>query len=101
MVRGRAADAARPGDVRLANRLLIQWTREQERDIRSPDFGAESRGNARLCGNGGFPTSSLDNAFAAPALAFLFRRCEHDLTDRGMKEATTESGPGTNVRLRV
>jgi hypothetical protein len=72
-----------PGDITLANRLIMRWTREQNRSLRSRNYGTGLAAESRpRYDDGSFPTPSLYNAFAAPALAYLFRRFGGDLTRR-------------------
>jgi len=78
----------KPGDIKKANRLLLAWTKLQNRDIMSPWFGtsAVDEEKATYEQGGLCPRPHLYNAFAARALAIIFRRFAKHLQPKVKEE---------------
>ena len=71
------------GDVREANRIILDWCQSQNRDLLSPQYGSGYADETRpLYDDGSFPKPSLFNAFAASPLAVIFRRFKRQLRPR-------------------
>ena len=79
------------GDVREANRLILEWCGSQNRDLLSPQYGSGyTDESGPVFDDGSFPRPSLFNAFAASPLAVIFGRYGEQLRPR-VRRACTET----------